>query len=345
MSGRKQHYLPQFLQRPFSHRVVKNNYYVHVHEKRSRYSPSTTGVGAIRDFYSTIEDTRADDNITENESILGGILDRVFRTKELPESSDISMLFGALSIRTLKMRNAMEELAPAMISTLRKKAAEHGWALEVLDEQIGDVAWIDAQVDKRLQEYGIVDRNRRAAMKAFIRPQIKRELEGNRPRILADFNALSHQVFDHLESKAATIANGALSRFFTDTSALDKRSSFFDEFTYTLVEAAEGSFVLGDCAVAALDSQSRPRVALGNVDKRVLLDQVFLPISPDLLIRGARDPEATFPGSAQVNRLSAMLSNHFFISLEESTTHIEELKKLIGTAATPIVNLEELESF
>ncbi|HDS1300995.1 MULTISPECIES: DUF4238 domain-containing protein [Stenotrophomonas] len=345
MSGRKQHYLPQFLQRPFSHRVVRNNYYVHVHEQRSRYSPSTTGVGAIRDFYSTIEDTRADDNITANESILGGILDRVLRTKELPESGDISMLFGALSIRTLKMRNAMEELAPAMISTLRKKAAEQAWALEALDEQINDAAWIDTQIDKQLQEFGMVDRNRRAAMRAIIRPQIKRELESSKPRILEDFNALSHQLFDYLESKAATIANGALSRVFTDTSALDKRSSFFDDFSYTLVETTEESFVLGDCAVAALDSQSRPRVALGNVDKRVLLDQIFLPISPDLLIHGARTPEAEFPGSAQVNRLSAMLSNHFFISLEESTIHIEELKKLIGAAATPIVSLEELASF
>lgn len=87
MSGRKQHYLPQFLQRPFSHRVVKNNYYVHVHEQRSRYSPSTTGVGAIRDFYSTTEDARADDNITAAESVLGEILDRVLRTRALPPLS------------------------------------------------------------------------------------------------------------------------------------------------------------------------------------------------------------------------------------------------------------------
>lgn len=344
MSGRKQHYLPQFLQRPFSHRVVKNNYYVHVHEQRSRYSPSTTGVGAMRDFYSTIEDTRADDNITATESVLGEILDRIFRTRSLSKNSDVAMLFSALSIRTLKMRNAMKELAPAMISTLRKKAAEQAWVLEALDRQINDVAWIDAQVDKQLREHGKVDRNRLAAMKALIKPQIKRDLEDNKPRILADFNALARHVFDHLESQAATVANEALSRIFIDTSGLEKRSSFFDEFTYTLMERTQESFVLGDCAVAALDNQSRPRVALGNVDKHVVLDQIFLPISPDLLIRGARDPGAMLPESAQINRLSAMLSNHFFISLEESTSHIEELKKLIGAAATPIVSSEELAS-
>lgn len=345
MSGRKQHYLPQFLQRPFSHRVVKSSYYVHVHEQRLSYSPSTTGVGAIRDLYSTTEDTRADDNITASESVLGEILNRVFRTKALPQSSDTAMLFSALSIRTLKMRNAMKELAPAMISTLTRMAAEHGGALEALDKQINDVAWIDAQVDKQLREHGQTDRNRRAAMKAFIKPQIRRELEDKKPRILAEFNALSRQLFDHIESQAAAIANQALSRFFTDASAVEKRSTFFDEFTYSLVERTQESFVLGDCAVAALDNQSRPRVALGNIDEQVVLDQIFLPISPGLLIRGARDPGATAPESAEINRLSAMLSNHFFISFESATPHIDELKMLIGAATTPIVSPEELATF
>jgi hypothetical protein len=239
----------------------------------------------------------------------------------------------------------MMELAPAMISALRKKASEQTWALEALDKQINDVAWIDAQVEKQLREHGKVDRNARATMKAFIRPRIKKELEDNKPRLLADFNELSHHVFDRLESQAATIANEALSRVFTDTSGLEKRSTFFGEFTYALVERTEKSFVLGDCAVAAFDNQGRPRVALGNVDEHVVLDQIFLPISPDLLIRGARDPGAPVPESDQINRLSAMLSNHFFISLEGSTPHIEELKKLISAATTPIVSSEELASF
>ncbi|MBX3712708.1 MAG: hypothetical protein KF800_12165 [Lysobacter sp.] len=337
--------MPKFLQRPFSHRAVKDNFYVHVHEQRLRYSPSTAGVGAIRDFYSTTEDTRADDNITASETVLGGILDRTIRTKELPPSSEIAMLFGALSIRTLKMRNAMSELAPAMISALRKKAAEQAWALEALDKQIKDEAWIDAQVDKQLRDHSKVDRNRRAAMKALIKPQIKRELEGSKPKLLAEFNDISHLAFNNLELQAATIATDALSRFFTDVSGLEKRGALFSDFKYALVGRAEESFALGDCAVAALDNHSRPRLALGNVDEHVILDQIFLPISPDLLIWGARDPAAPPPGSEQINRLSAILSNHFFISLEEWTPHIEELKSLIGAAATPIVSPEELAGF
>lgn len=345
MSGRKQHYLPQFLQRHFCHRVVKKNYYVHVHERRLRYSPSTTGVGAIRDFYSTIEDSRADDNITTAESVLGEILDRTVRTKTLPPNSEVSMLFSALSIRTLKMRNAMAKLAPAMIGALREKAAKQTWALEALDKQINNKAWIDAQVDKQLRELGHFDRNRRASMKSLIKPRIKKELEESKPRLLAEFDKLAHIIFNHLEAEAADVANRALSQIFTDASGLEKRNWFFHEFSYKLIERTAESFILGDCAVAALDNQLRPRVAMGNVDAQIVLDQIFLPVSPNLLIHGARDSATRSPDSAEINKLSAMLSNHFFISYEATTPHIEELKTLICTAMAPILSPEELASF
>jgi hypothetical protein len=345
MSGRKQHYLPQFLQRPFSHRVVKNNYYVHVHEQRLIYSPSTTGVGAKRDFYSTTQDTRADDNITAAESVLSKVIDQIIRTKQLPHSADVSMLFSSLSIRTLKMRNAISELAPTMFAVLRKKATEEAWALEAIEKNINDQAWIDAQIEEELRKIGPVDRNKRATMKAWLGPRLKKELEANKPRLLAEFNELAQNAFDHLESQAATIANDAFSRIFNDTSGLEKRNLLFGEFVYMLVEKTSESFVLGDCAVAALDSQGRPRIAMANIDEQVLLKQIFLPISPDLLIYGTRDSSAPLPESVEINKLSAMLSNHFFISREESTPHIEQLKELICTATTPIVSAEELANF
>ncbi len=346
MSGRKQHYLPQFLQRSFSHRVVKSNYYVHVHEQRLRYSPSTAGVGAIRDFYSTTEDSRADDNITAAESVLGKIVDRAVRTKALPPASDVSMLFSALSIRTLKMRNAMSALAPPMIAALRQKAAENTWALDAIDKQINDEAWMSDQIDKQLRELNHIDRNKRATMKAWLRPRLKRELEENKPRLLSEFNELAQNAFDHLESEAAKIANGALSKLFIDASGLEKRNAFFGKFKYRFIEKKVESFVLGDCAVVALDNQSRPRVAMGDVDSDVVLEQIFLPISPDLLLYGTRGSATTPPpDDVEINKLSAMLSNHFFISREESTPHIEELKRLICTATAPIVSTEELASF
>lgn len=318
---------------------------MYVHEHQLRYSSSTTGVGAIRDFYSTVEDTRADDNITATESALGEMLDRTIRTKALPPNGEVAMLFGALSIRTLKMQSAMLELAPAVISALRKKSTDQALALETFDKQINDEAWIEAQVNKELRKYVRIDRNKRAALKAFIKRHAKKMLEDKKLEFLKAFNEHSNCVFNHLEQQAAAIANGALSRFFTDTSGFEKRNMFFRQFNYALVERTEEPFVLGDCAVVALDNQSQPCLALGDAGEGVVLDQIFLPISPDLLIRGARDPAIPFPENKQINRLSAMLSHRFFISLEESTPHIDELKNLLGAATSPIMNLEELANW
>jgi hypothetical protein len=97
MGGRKQHYLPQFLQRSFAHRRNKDTYYVHVHERDTRYSPNTAGVGAIRDFYSTPEDTLADDNITEAESVLGRTVNQIICHRELLSIVQTAQLFSSLS--------------------------------------------------------------------------------------------------------------------------------------------------------------------------------------------------------------------------------------------------------
>lgn len=342
MSGRKQHYLPQFLQRPFSHRVVKHNYYVHVHEQRHHYSPSTTGIGAKRDFYSSTQDTRADDNITQAESSLVQIIEQIIQKKQLDNSSNTAMLFSLLSIRTLKMRNAMADLAATMLAVLREKSRKDGWTEQIVEKQINDRAWIDAQIDERLRSFGKIDRNNRAFLKAKLKPQIKKELELNRLKLLRDFNDLVQVAFFSLEAQAAEIADKAFATIFVESSLLEKRNALFEEFQFSLLESSSELFVLGDCAVASLDSEGNPRLALSNWSDDVVLKQVFLPVSPRILIYGTRDSTSTIPNDADINKLSVALSNRFFISFDESTPHIEELKPLICTAIAPIVSLEKV---
>ena len=344
MSGRKQHYLPQFLQRPFSHRVVKDNHYVHVHEQRTHYSPSTTGVGAKRDFYSSTQDTRADDNITKEESSLVQIIDQIIQRKQLGASSDTAMLFSSLSIRTLKMRNAMADLAPTMFAVLRQKSSAEEWAEEAIEKQINDHVWIDAQIDEQLRGLGRIDRNKRAAMKVMLKSQLKKELEQNKSKLLDDFNDLAQVTFDSLEAQAAEIADTAFSKIFVESSSLEKRNALFEKFGFSLLETSSELFVLGDCAVAALDSEGTPRIAMSDLNEGVVLKQIFLPISPQLLIYGTRDSNAVIPNDADINKLSVALSNRFFISFDGSTPHIEELKPLICTATAPIVSAEQLSN-
>ena len=77
MAGRRQHYLPRFLQRAFRYRTSGDQDYVHSHEARRSYTPSTMGLGQERDFYGHPDQSSADDNITKGEGYLGEIVNRL----------------------------------------------------------------------------------------------------------------------------------------------------------------------------------------------------------------------------------------------------------------------------
>jgi len=68
MAGRRQHYVPQFLQRGFciDSDVNSSQCWVFRYEKEP-FRCSTKNVGVSKDFYSTQDDTALDDLITEKE--------------------------------------------------------------------------------------------------------------------------------------------------------------------------------------------------------------------------------------------------------------------------------------
>lgn len=71
MAGRKHHYLPQLIQRPFACRQQGNEFYVHAHHrKHGCFTPNTNGLGKELDFYGGPSDTSLDDAITQGEDTL-----------------------------------------------------------------------------------------------------------------------------------------------------------------------------------------------------------------------------------------------------------------------------------
>lgn len=70
MSGRRHHYLPRFLQRPFAHRQNGKESYVYAHHSaRGAYPSNVMNLGLERDFYGSPEDTTLDDEITKGSNI------------------------------------------------------------------------------------------------------------------------------------------------------------------------------------------------------------------------------------------------------------------------------------
>ncbi len=80
MSGRKHHYLPQLIQRPFAYRKEGKQFYVHAHHRtRGRFTPNTSGLGKELDFYGGPEDTSLDEAITRGEDALAETVQAINR--------------------------------------------------------------------------------------------------------------------------------------------------------------------------------------------------------------------------------------------------------------------------
>ena len=119
MSGRKHHYLPQLIQRPFAHRQRGKEFYVHAHHRtRGRFAPNTSGLGKELDFYGGPEDTSLDDAITQGEDALAATVQAINRGDGMAPM-DMTTLISALAFCTKSMREAMVGMFPSLLGALR----------------------------------------------------------------------------------------------------------------------------------------------------------------------------------------------------------------------------------
>lgn len=97
MSGRKHHYLPQLIQRPFAYRQQGKQFYVHAHHRSmGRFTPNTSGLGKELDFYGGPEDTNLDDVITRGEDALAETVQAINRGDAVAPA-DMATLVCALA--------------------------------------------------------------------------------------------------------------------------------------------------------------------------------------------------------------------------------------------------------
>src|SRR5699024_956198 len=102
MSGSRQHFVPQFLQKGFASHTEGNEIYTWVFRKNGEpFNPNIKNIGVEGDFYTLGDDYSADDIITDAESDFGELLHLL--RKESPNNitdSLIPELIAHIEIRT-----------------------------------------------------------------------------------------------------------------------------------------------------------------------------------------------------------------------------------------------------
>lgn len=334
MAGRRQHYLPRFLQRPFRYREKEDIDYVHAHESTHSYAPSTMGVGQERDFYGHPEESTADANITASEGKLADILNRLIGAPEHVSQEDYAKLVAALTVRTRSMRNALVELAGTVVPAMAEAFEAHGLKRRELDVFWNDKGKVDALIKNALKDGPRLTREERARRIVLFKSKWRRDQEIIKTQMQVVGRAMARQLFATLDSQAAQVAESSFRRVFEEDPTIPKRvASLTSNYEFGVFDAGDAEeFILGDCAAVAFRLDRTARLPIGDLNEDVRLEQIYLPISPTRCVVAARRGSGPWARVADINAASAELSHRFFISKSKVPPDLDGLRARIGTA-------------
>ncbi|MBS0225570.1 MAG: DUF4238 domain-containing protein [Proteobacteria bacterium] len=344
MSGRKQHYLPRFLQHPFAFKENGTRFYVYAHHRaHGSYPANAMNLGQELDFYSGPDDTSLDDAITVTEKSLAITVHRLNGGEKLSQA-EIAQLVSALSIRTKAMRQALIGMMPAFLEAAHAHILDKKNSQKRLYDSLQKPATRKKAIDECIcEKWPDLNREQRAQMRFHLLPKWKSFVENNKESLVAEMHDFATRIFDLMLDEAAPIADKAFINALTrgpDTPVRTERFAEEMQFDIWDVDGA-GEFVLGDCGPVAVFTDGVARLALGTMDDDVEMEFVFLPVSPTKCIVGRRSQGNHGLSVDDLNRISAGLSHEFVVSRKMEGAPVAGLASLIGSM-TPIASKEAI---
>jgi hypothetical protein len=336
VSGRKQHFIPQALQKSFKAAKGKKAQVYVFRKGQAPYLSSTEGVAAQRDFYSEPSDAQTlDDKITDYENAV--LAPAVAALRESPagpiEAHVAAAVVVHLSIRSAFVRGALSAAATEFLEHFADALRSHETTralLEVdsLKSESMLVKTIEEEIQSRFHEWPDSGKNTFSKLMHFrAREKFPQMFPGLAAAVLQQFEML-------LERMPEMIVSG-------HSKALEKdlvpalRVERLKAMNWQIIAAeAETHFVLPDCL--ALGSKSadfqglEPYSLLGDEE----LAGVVMPVSSGKVLVGCfGNPELD---ASSLNRSFAQCSLEFFIS-SKADAATSEAAQLIGSMVSEYV--------
>jgi hypothetical protein len=315
LAGRKQHYIPQSVQRAFEARHTGLKTQVYVYPKgRAPYLTSTEGAAAERDFYSTPQPNSKntlDDLITDFESDeLNQSLNELRSVEHGPvDPAMASLVIAHLTLRTAHLRGTFDSVFQSVFDQMASAVDK--------TESVRKLVGIDSPSDNRLKE-AIRSELSAVGLDALTqddRNTIERMISF---RLRERFDALFENTKDAVKGGLAqmmsqaphTVAN-THKRVLSESLVSSVRYQALLKLQWQVVAAdtSDRRFMLPDCVAigkTAVADDFLPLAMLGSED----IATVVMPVSPQrLLVGGSRPvPQET------LNCAFAGCSLKFFIS-------------------------------
>jgi hypothetical protein len=329
MSGKRQHFIPRFLQAGFASRGTNGDVFTWVHRKgEPAFECNTKNVGVEGQFYTEGADTTADDAITDAERAFSSLvaLLRDSGPSAVIETA-IPSLIAHFEFRTRHIRQNVIEAADYLLAGLAAFLSDTNAFSTYVERKIKN--------DPTLVRKPLADTLGwpQAVADAFVMqhlPQFIRKLAGE---ILPELDKLRRHFPERL---AAAAKSGHIRALKEDVSPM-RRTQRFQELEYATMRVTKGNMILGDSIVLfEVDGPQRYKTFLDGDDA---LRAVFVPLTPMLVLVGAPSGPATIP--AELHEAVARSSFEYFIS-DRTSDENERLRARVGENAA-ILSREELD--
>lgn len=339
MSGKNQHFIPQFLQRGFANCSMTNKSsiskgfdksvksskkkeaQVWVFDKGKKpYQTNIRNKGAERFFYGS-EDSLVDKMITDVEAKYAVVANQL---REITSSSAldnplIAELVVHLFVRTKHFRTSVERLGKIGLDLIQ------GFFQDPLDFENFLFSHFQQNPNILQQEFNQILSEYTPDQQRIIKIEIQRNpslLDNLLRNSIAEMNSIHPILMDSFESvkhDVQDMSKNAHIQSLSESIAPKKRVEKLRNLSWFLNVQAPGSYILSDSGAIYCTSNAQYKPLI-SADEDI--QDVFLPISSQHLLIGSIDPIIKEPDIEAINQLSAAISKDFFIASQNTQREV-----------------------
>jgi len=312
MSGKRQHFIPRFLQRGFASHVSADQTFTWVYRNgRSPFNTNVINVGVEGQFYTTEQDTTADDLITAVEGEFSRLVDTLRSCAPGPvDEAQIPYLLAHLEVRTRHLRESFFRTGDLLIRRL----------LDFLSDEDAFAAFMTRRLtnDPSIMRESFADELRRRQLPDQFLDSLMQVAAPLIPMFIelqkVEFPRMAASLREQLPSVLKAAAKSGHIRGLASSVVPMARVETYAPLQFHVVEIADQSLVLGDSAV--FFHVSGPRQLKPILDKDDVLKAVFLPLHPARVLIGSNG-DFTIP-SIDIRESAVRCSLEYFISSRNS---------------------------
>lgn len=326
MSGRRHHFIPQFLQRGFASNKTNKGFYTWMYRKDelNPSNPNIKNVGIQVDFYSEDNESTLDDLITDAENEYAPYVEELRGndgTKEI-DRKKAALLIAHLEGRTKSLRDSFRNAGTLLLGKVTEYLKDDRNCEKFVKIRVDAEA--DSIIEERLKEAKIPK-----TLIPLYKPKCMSMIKEKIPEMTADMAFTMRQLSQNMGPLLEKSAKSGQIKALISNHSPPIKASAYEKLDYQVISTGGLVMPLGDSAVIFHIEGEPAFKPYYEVDRKLLA--VLLPISSNQLLVGATN---NYEINLDVIKLAiATCSSIYFISNQQSSENDDLAKHISETAA------------